>query len=51
MNLNKELKKLTKHDRREIKLFVRFLKLKEKHGFEKLAKRPFWRKYLGLDEK
>jgi len=41
---------LSLHDRLEVKHFKKFLELKEKYGMEVLEKRPYWRKYLGLED-
>lgn len=41
---------LSPHDRKAYRLFERFLKLKAAGYWDKMIKRPFWRKYLGLDQ-
>lgn len=48
-NLDSEIAKLNPHDRREFRKFQRYLSARNKYGDEVLLKRPFWRKYLGLD--
>jgi len=40
------LANLSKNDRREYRLFLRYLKLRDKYGDAVLLTRPFWRKYL-----
>jgi len=45
----KQLSELSKHDRKEVRNFQRFLKLRVKWEKE-MYKRPFWQKYLGIYE-
>lgn len=49
--LNDQIAKLSPHDRREYRKFLKFLTVRAKFGVEVLMKRPFWRKYLGLEIK
>lgn len=42
--------KINRHDRKEINLFKRFLENKERYGIEKMIKKKYWRKYLGLEK-
>ncbi len=43
------LLQLTPNDAREVRKFQKYLAARQKYGEAVLLKRPFWRKYLGLE--
>jgi len=49
LGYTKKFSSLSKADKREVRNFQRFLKLWPKYK-EEMFKRPFWKKYLGLDK-
>jgi len=44
-----EIDKLSDHDRREYRKFLKFLRARQKYGEAVLLKRKFWRRYLGIE--